>query len=249
MVVAMRPLAATLLPLALALAACIVESAPPPEDHDRPRLLVRTTDDFEVDGKGAHPAWTRADWIPLRRRQPEGAPYEARFKLLHSPKGLYVLFEGTDRRLSATNDKDFAALWLEDVFEAFFWTDERFPVYFEYEISPLGAELPLLVPNADGIFHGWLPWMYEGGRKVRKAVAILGGEAKPGAEIQGWRAEIFIPYELLKPLQNVPPRPGTRWRANFYRIDVDGGRTTQWEWSPVGPSFHEIRKFGVLVFE
>ena len=35
-------------------------------------------------------------------------------------------------------------LWNEDVFEVFLWTDERYPVYFEYEISPLNHELPIL---------------------------------------------------------------------------------------------------------
>ena len=38
-------------------------------------------------------------------------------------------------------------LWNEDVFEVFLWTDERYPVYLEYEISPLNHELPILDPE------------------------------------------------------------------------------------------------------
>ena len=68
------------------------------------------------------------------------------------------------------------------------------------------------------------------------------------AAIQGWRAEFFIPYALLRPLQNVPPKPGTRWRINVYRMDYDEGKRTQWDWAPVGDSFHEFEKFGELVF-
>jgi hypothetical protein len=210
---------------------------------------VRRTDDFEPDGAGSHAAWSRADWTALRRRQPEGLPYETRFKMLHSPKGLYVLVDGTDRMLTATQEKDFGQLWLEDVFEVYLWPDERHPLYLEYQVSPLGKELPILVPNLDGKFHGWLPWGYEGARKVAHKVSLRGGEAKSGSPLQGWRAELFVPYELLKPLQNVPPMAGSRWRANVYRMDYDDGRKTQWDWSPVGESFHEIRKFGVLVFE
>jgi len=67
--------------------------------------------------------------------------------------------------------------------------------------------------------------------------------------VTGWRAEVFVPYELLKPLQNVPPKPGTRWRANLYRMDYDGDKDAAWDWARVGPSFHEFEKFGVLVFE
>jgi predicted TIM-barrel fold metal-dependent hydrolase len=212
-------------------------------------LTVRRTEDFEVTGDGSAAAWKRAEWEPLHKRTEAGHPYEARFKALYSPKGLYVLMDATDAKLTATMTKDFSNLWTEDVFEVFLWPDERDTVYFEYEISPLNVELPILVPNLGGRARGWLPWHYDGARKVRKATSATGGSLKPGAEVTGWRAEFFIPYELLSPLRNVPPKSGTRWRANFYRMDHDGGQTTGWDWARVGPSFHEFQKFGTLIFE
>jgi hypothetical protein len=106
-----------------------------------------------------------------------------------------------------------------------------------------------LIPNLGGRFLGWLPWHYEKGRKTRTATSAVGGERKAGGDVKGWRAEVFIPHELLSPLQNVPPKPGTRWRANFYRMDYDGGKQSSWDWARVGPSFHEFQKFGTLVFE
>ena len=215
----------------------------------RPQLSVKPSDDFEVSGTGEHPAWRQAEWTSLQRRQPDGHPYESRFKLLYSPTGLYVLMEGTDRKVTASITEDFQDLWKEDVFEVFLWTDERHPVYFEYEISPLNRELPILIPNFGGQFLGWRPWHFEGPRMTRKATSTVGGPKEPHASIEGWKAEFFIPYELLKPLQNVPPKPGTRWRANLYRVDYDDGRTTQWDWARVGESFHEYQKFGELVFE
>jgi len=222
----------------------------PDETKPGPReLKVKPTEDFAVNGKGDAKAWDTAEWVPLHRREENGLPYEAKFKVLHSKTGLYVLMDATDQKLSARFEKDFENLWTEDVFEVFLWTDERDPLYFEYEISPLGRELPIMVPNNDGKFLGWLPWHYEGNRKIRKATSATGGEVKSGAEVKGWRAEIFIPYELLAPLRNVPPKPGTRWRANFYRMDYDNGQHTSWDWSRVGKSFHEYQKFGTLVFE
>jgi hypothetical protein len=214
----------------------------------RPQLTVAMVDDFEVTGAGDHANWRRAEWTALRRRQPEAHPYDTRFKVLYSTTGLYFLMEGTDKKLTAAMSEDFMDLWNEDVFEVFLWTDERYPVYFEYEISPLNHELPILIPNFGGKFLGWRPWHYEGGKKTRKATSIMGGPQQSGASIQGWRAEFFIPYTLLTPLQNVPPKPGTRWRANFYRMDHDDGKRTQWDWAPVGDSFHEFEKFGELVF-
>ena len=72
---------------------------------------------------------------------------------------------------------------------------------------------------------------------------------KSGGAVKGWKAELFIPYDLLSPLRNVPPSRGARWRANFYRVDYDGKKPTGWDWARVGPSFHEYEKFGTLVFE
>ena len=82
-----------------------------------------------------------------------------------------------------------------------------------------------------------------------EATATIGGSKQSGARVKGWTAEVFTPYELLKPLQNVPPKPGTRWRANFYRVDYDDGKSTSWDWTRVGPSFHEFKNYGTLVFE
>ena len=215
---------------------------------ERPRLTVRPTNDFEVNGAGDHASWGPAEWVPLRKRQPDNHPYNSRFKVLYSNTGLYFLMDATDRKVTATMNEDFMDLWNEDVFEVFLWTDERYPVYFEYEISPLNRELPIIIPNFGGQFLGWRPWHYERDRMTRKATTTIGGPKQSNASIEAWRAEFFIPYTLLRPLQNVPAKPGARWRANFYRMDHDDGKRTQWEWASVGKSFHEYEKFGELLF-
>ena len=104
--------------------------------------------------------------------------------------------DATDRTLTATMTEDFMDLWTEDVFEVFLWPDERHPVYFEYEISPLNKELAILVPNFGGQFLGWRPWHYEKERRIRKATTVAGGAKTSNAAIRGWRAEFFIPYAL-----------------------------------------------------
>jgi len=212
-------------------------------------LLVRQTEDFVISGRGNTSAWKKATWEPLHLRASNGHQYETRIKMLYSQTGLYVLMEAEDRKITATMNEDFLDLWNEDVFEFFLWPCARYPVYFEYEISPLGFELPILIPNLGGEFLGWRPWHYEGKRKTRKATTVIGGSRRSGARVTGWKAEVFVPYDLLKPLQNVPPKPQTQWRANFYRVDYDEGKTTSWDWARVGTSFHEFEKFGTLIFE
>lgn len=60
---------------------------------------------------------------------------------------------------------------------------------------------------------------------------------------------MFLPYDLLMPLQHVPPKSGTRWRANVYRMDDDGSRTASWNCALVRGTFHQPDRFGTLVFE
>jgi len=212
-------------------------------------MRVSRTEDFVITGRGDAAAWKPVAWEPLGLRVTDRHQYETRVKMLYSGTGLYVLMEAEDRTITATMKEDFLNLWLEDVFEFFLWPDERSPIYFEYEISPLGFELPILIPNLEGNFLGWRPWQYEGKRKIQKATTVVGGSKQSGARVKGWKAEVFVPYDVLKPLQNVPPQPGTRWRANFYRVDYDDGKTTSWDWARVGSGFHEFDKFGTIVFE
>ena len=215
-----------------------------------PRVLhIRQTEDFTVNGAGDAPAWKKAEWEPLNLRETDGHQYKTHVKMLYSATGLYVLMEAEDATITAAMKEDFLNLWQEDIFEVFLWTDEQYPVYFEYEISPLGFELPIIIPNFDGDFLGWRPWRYDGKRKTQTATTTIGGPKQSGAKVTGWNAEVFIPYDLLRPLQNVPPQPGTRWRANFYRVDYDEGKTTSWDWARVGSGFHEFEKFGTLIFE
>lgn len=210
---------------------------------------VKKTADFDVTGDGSNPAWGKTKWLDLNKRGGANHDYSTRIKILYSPTGLYTLMEATDKKLTATFDKDFENLWTEDVFEAFLWPEEKDPVYFEYEISPLNRELPIVVPNLEGKFKGWLPWHYDGDRKTRKATSVSDGEKKSGSFISGWKAEVFIPYALMEPMRNATPVSGTKWRANFYRVDHDGGKSTGWDWARVGPSFHDFRNFGTLIFE
>ena len=129
--------------------ACVLVSVPATEISVRvsaadspqpelPTLTVPRCDDFEVNGKGDAGAWKATEWATLNRRPNGRHDYVARFKMLYSDTGVYVLFDGTDETLTATLQKDFEDLWNEDVFECFFWTSEKHTVYFEYEISPLG---------------------------------------------------------------------------------------------------------------
>lgn len=218
------------------------------------KMLVKKTDDFKITGNGSSENWDRSEWHELiqRRNHDRSAGYKTEIKLLYSDTGIYILYRNEDRVLNATFEEHFSELWHEDVVEAFFWTDESTPDYFEYELSPLNYELPLIVTNLDGELIHWIPFANsyheESDRKTHHKTTIIGGEKRSGAEIEGWIAEIFIPFKLMHPLKNIYPESGSKWRANFYRIDYDDGMTP-YSWQSFETNFHDYKNFGILLFE
>ena len=212
------------------------------------QVTIKKTPDFRADGLGNHANWSRTNWIQLPIQTSAGRALHTSVKLLYSNTGLYFLFRCEDQKLTATIQKDFGALYNEDVIEVFLWPDPTVPVYFEYELSPLNYELPILVPNINGRFQGWKPWRSQNTPQTQRATSVQGGKKEPGAAIMGWTAEFFIPYALMKPLVTAIPVSGTTWRGNLYRIDYDQGYQT-WAWQKTGGSFHEFEKFGVFFFE
>ncbi|MEZ0610892.1 carbohydrate-binding family 9-like protein [Fibrella sp. WM1] len=219
-----------------------------PSGDDTTALRIRKTADFTVNGLGDNAHWQQADWVPITVQESAGRALGTKVKLLYSDTGLYFLFQADDEQLTATILEDFGALYNEDVVEVFLWPDPSVPIYFEYELSPLNYELPILVPNVNGNFLGWKPWHYAGGQRTQHATSVQGGKKESKAPIKGWTAEFFIPYKLMNPIVTTPPKPGTVWRGNLYRIDYDRGYQT-WSWRKTSGSFHEVAKYGPLRFD
>ena len=207
-------------------------------------IVVHKTADFELTNAGKEAAWKATSFVVLPQRKKSGVLYETKMKILYSDLGIYCLYECEDNQITATLKEDFADIYNEDVVEAFFWTMESSPIYFEYELSPNNIELPIIVPNYNGRFMGWRPWHYEGAKKTRHQAVVR----KDGDKVVGWTAQFFIPYKLLEPLQNVPPTKGMKWRANFYRIDYDNG-TSSWSWKQTQKNFHNYERFGTILFD
>lgn len=212
-------------------------------------LLIKKSADFDITGNGSAENWMGTEWVFLPQRNHHEEPLTTKVKILYSNTGIYFLFHSQDNLLTATMDSDFMDLWKEDVVEVFLWPEENTPAYFEYEISPLDYELPLLISNEKGDLVRWKPFHYDADRKTRHATSVEGGEKKSHAAITAWTAEFFIPFKLLRPLANYIPQSGTRWRANMYRVDYDSGRSSSWAWQLPNRSFHDIDKFGTFVFE
>lgn len=213
---------------------------------DADSISIKKCQNFKVTGDGRSENWKNTEWINLVPQGPNPFEYQTSVKVLYSETGIYFLFYCKDNRLTSTMKADNLNLFEEDVVEVFLWPNESIPIYFEYELSPLNKELPLIVPNDKGTFYGWLPWRYVGDRKTQHATSVVKNKSR--SIISDWMAEFYIPYKLLAPLRNVPPMAGTKWRANMYRIDYDNG-VTYFVWQKIIKSFHEYNNFGTFIFD
>jgi len=213
-------------------------------------LIVHKCVDFTITGDGSDPQWNKSEWFNLTKLDTGGKNYISRFKILYSPDGIYLLFNGEDEKIATKFDKDFESIFNGDVFEVFFHTDHAAPGYFEYEINALNKELVLVLSRANGKAYSWAPWHYENERSIKRLVNVVGGKAESGSTISSWTAELFFPYELLMLLPDVPPKSGTIWDANFCRLDYDTDKMIKWSWSPtIKKSFHELDQFLQVKFE
>ena len=214
-------------------------------------LTIPHIDECALDSDYNAGSWAKAEWQDLTFSFGQRSNYRSRFKICYSDDALFLVFDSEDKKLSCSNLKDFDDLYEEDVVEVFIQTDRNEPLYFEYEISPLGAELPLMVHNNGEEFMGWLPWKYEDERRCQVHTQVHGGPAEPGATVSSWTAATRIPFALFKGLGQSTPKAGTVWYANFYRIDYDVDPATHWTWSPLpntSGTFHQMDGFGQLHF-
>ncbi|HXO74780.1 MAG TPA: carbohydrate-binding family 9-like protein [Puia sp.] len=214
--------------------------------------LIHKTTDFTITGKGDAPAWATTSWQIFTKIDSGGKNYTSKSKMLYSAKGIYLLFSGEDDRITTKDYKDDEDIYEGDVFEFFLHTDPDKPPYFEYEINQLGKQLILTLARFPHKNLAWSPWKieYEKDPLIKRITVVDSGKKQPGAAINGWTAELYFPYELLGLLPGVPPKSGTIWRANFCRIDYDSGKMVQWSWSrKIKRSFHDLDKFGTILFE
>ena len=213
-------------------------------------LIVRKCRDFNLTGSGSNIEWEKATWNLLTKLDSGGKDYTSRFKILYSEKGIYLLFNGEDEKISTQSNQDFGNIYEGDAFEVFFHTNPLVPKYFEYEINQLNKELILVITKVNNKGYLWAPWHYENGKQIYRMVDIVGGKTESGALIKSWSAEVFFPFELLNLLPYVPPQSGTIWNANFCRLDYDSGNMIKWSWSPkIKNSFHELEAFRSIKFE
>jgi hypothetical protein len=97
-------------------------------------LKIYATPDFPINGKGDHANWGKTRWNSLQQIDEGATGYTSHFKTMYSATGIYVLFQGKDRRLQLIVRR--LKIFKGDVFKySFIETDH--PCVFWYEINAL----------------------------------------------------------------------------------------------------------------
>ena len=119
--------------------------------------------------------------------------------------------------------------------------------YVELQVNPKGVTYDSYLPTYRQNNNDW-----ESGMKV--GVKVDGTLNKRDDVDKQWVAELAIPLTAAlgkeKEMKGVPPKVGTVWRVNFFRMDQPNNRPQSGTgWSPplVG-DFHTLDKFGEIIF-
>lgn len=202
-----------------------------------------------VDGKLDEPAWAQAAVTPAFvgvRGEPADQATTAR--VTYDDANLYVAFEAFDRDIFSSHTKKDEPLWREEALEVMIDADDSGNDYFELQVNPGNVQF-------DKYFHGGprqgedMDW--DAG--FTSAVVVDGTYNVRGDADTKWIVELAIPFAKLPPgsAKHLPPQPGDKWRADFFRVDQTGEpvRRSGSMWSPVMVGdYHRLQNWGYLHF-
>lgn len=209
-----------------------------------------------VDGYLFDAAWRLADAVSLDLLIcPEGdeasevRPPRTRAWAAWDDDSLYVAFSARDADAWGTKRSFDDSLWEEDVVEVYLDPDGDQRDYREFEVNPLGAIVDLLIPRA-GDQVDWRTCARWNAVGMTAAARVFGEGPAIGNRDRFWVAEMAIPWSAFAGAPHLPPRPGDRWRGQFFRIDrpADPHELLCLAWSPT-PTFHAPEHFGWWAFE
>ncbi|MEA2062070.1 MAG: carbohydrate-binding family 9-like protein [Gemmatimonadota bacterium] len=210
-----------------------------------------------VDGRLDDPAWEKAGVIELVDTVTGAAPrYRTEARILYDERRLYVGFHCEDPEIWGTMTGHDDPIYNEEVVEIFLDPTGNLCAYYELEVSPLNTGFDAIILNNAVIcgsqgrgdrFQGFTHWDPPG---FEHEVFIQGElNARGKRKSQYWQCVMALDFDDLFLGGNVPPRPGDEWRANLFRIDIEGERAEETALSPTGlADFHVPGRFARLIF-
>ena len=203
----------------------------------------RAAADFTPDGNLSKQAWKDVNWAEFSRDMSGKAnhPEQAtRIASIWTDKYIYFAFSCKYEALNVFEGEDSSKerweLWNRDVAEVFLNPQpERQLHYYEFEVAPNNQWIDLEITRGEKPKHD-ASWNsgFAHATQVDEMNHI-------------WAAEMRIPLASVSVLE---AKPGTEWRANFFRAAGKGSDTQRmflaWSTIPEGTTFHVPGRFGIL---
>jgi hypothetical protein len=214
-----------------------------------------TAEPIKIDGKLGDPAWQHADKITLfyLHNSDRPAPQRTVARMLWDDNYIYVAFQCQDDEIYSPFTKNKEHLWEADVVEVFFGPGPQSPVQYEFEFSPKGLLLDLLIRSVDdaGIAEG-LKW-----HSHAKLAATI--DRTPDGQDRSWTVEAAIPLSDFAEFLKLPvgracvpdispatvPAGEVQWYFMMARNDVSKSHKADVATSTsanIG-SFHEYQRY------
>ncbi len=206
----------------------------------------RTASPPTIDGELSDEVWKAAPEIRLvGSMRGEATRLRTTARILYDSENLYVAFDAEDPDVWGTLLNRDDPIYGQEVVEVFLDANSDGKTYNELQVSPNNTVFDARFPaRRQGMDLSW-------DSKMQTAVKIRGTLNDPSDRDDGWSAEMKIPFAELTEVPRLPPQSGDRWRMNLYRLDLPDRRQQEGQaFSPVQvPDFHNLPRFGWLVFE
>ena len=192
---------------------------------DVPKVKVTRVQSPKVDGSLSDACWQRAARCDLKLTSGVEPSQKTTAMICHDQWSLYIAFQCHESEMGklvkGTTKRD-GPHWLADCVELFIDPEGSGSAYLHFAVSAAGGQFDERVMDPS--------WCGEW-----RAATQLG--------VKGWAAEIEIPFASL----GLTPHGSGRLRINFCREEKPHGENSSW--APVGESFHNPSKFGVMEIE
>lgn len=160
-------------------------------------------------------------------------------------QNLYIAYRSTDSKIVGTPQKKDSPIFnTDDLVEIFIDPDGDGQNYVEIGVNVFSTNYDLLLKCISPVCGGW---------NTAMNFDISGLETVSKITPEGFNTEIKIPFSSLQAIKNgnfTPPKAGTKWRGNAFRIDY--GNTTEYlalqHYKSLKYGFHQPEEFTVFEF-
>lgn len=175
----------------------------------------------------------------------EKATQNTMVSLSWNDKNLYIAYRSEDSNIIGSSQKKDSKIYeTDDLVEIFLDPDGDGQNYLEIGVNAFSANYDMLIKCPSPNCGGW---------NASMAFDISEMEAVSKITSEGFYTEIKIPFSSLEKIKNgnfFPPKTGTKWKGNAFRIDY--GNITEYlalqPYKSLKFGFHQPQEFGVFEF-